>query len=177
LTDFNCKQNYKIDYKLQQHPINKRLGFLLKTLKLSARAFSESIGEKPTITQNYVGTRNSMPGADYLEKVLKQFDSINPGWLLMGEGEPFKDSSNSTTTQTNISGDRNNIASGKNDKGIHKNYGLSNCEKERDSLKAQLDKAQREIELLIGQVKMQETIIQGKDQLLEILRDSNNRTN
>jgi hypothetical protein len=179
LTAYSCKLLHKIDYKLQQHPINERLSFLLKTLKLSARAFSESIGEKPTITQNYVGTRNSMPGADYLEKVLKQFDSINPSWLLMGEGEPFKEGSVPTQNQTSISGKKNTVAvaNGKNGTATTNNYNLADCEKERDAFKAQLDKALREIELLTGQLKMQETIIQGKDQMLDLLRGGFTRPN
>jgi len=162
---------------LQQHPINERLSFLLKTLKLSARAFSESIGEKPTITQNYVGTRNSMPGADYLEKVLKQFDSINPAWLLLGDGEPFKDGTALAQNQTTISGDGNNVAGGKNGKAIQKNYGLSDCEKERDILKAQLDKAQREVELLTGQLQTKDALIASKEETIDLLKAAFNRPN
>ena len=74
---------------MQQLSINQRLNFLLKHFNISARAFSEMIGETPTKTQNYVGVRNSMPGADYLEKILLHFDSINPLWLLTGKSEPF----------------------------------------------------------------------------------------
>jgi hypothetical protein len=162
---------------LQQHPINERLSFLLKTLKLSARAFSELIGEKPTITQNYVGTRNSMPSADYLEKVLKQFDSINPAWLLLGDGEPFKDGATPTQNQTSISGNRNIVASGKNGKAVQKNYVLADCEKERDTYKAQLDKAQREIELLTGQLQTKDALIASKEETIDLLKAAFNRPN
>jgi hypothetical protein len=75
-----------------------------------------------------------MPSADYLEKVLKQFNSINPAWLLMGDGESFKDGATTAQNQTNILGDRNIVASGKNGKAIQKNYGLPECEKEKDFL-------------------------------------------
>jgi hypothetical protein len=160
-----------------QHPIDERLNFLLKTLKISARAFSELLGEKPTITQNYVGTRNSMPGADYLGKVLKHFDSINPAWLLIGQGSPFKDSSTPIQSKTNISGDRNNVASEENGKVIQKNYGLSDCEKERETLKAQLDKAQREIELLTDQVHTKDALIAAKEETIDLLKAAINRPN
>jgi hypothetical protein len=162
---------------LQQHSINERLSFLLKTLKLSARAFSESIGEKPTITQNYVGTRNSMPGADYLEKVLKRFESINPAWLLMGDGEPFKDRGTSAQNQTTISSNRNIVASDENGKAIQKNYDLADCERERDVLRAQLDKAQREVELLTGQLQIKDALIASKEETIDLLKAAFNRPN
>ena len=43
-------------------------------------------------------------------------------------------------------------------------------EKERDGYRAQLDKTQREIELLTGQLKLKDTIIKGKDEMLDLLR-------
>ena len=178
LTAYHCKFLQEKDYKVQQHPINERLSFLLKTFQLSARAFSETIGEKPTITQNYVGTRNSMPGADYLEKVMMRFESINPIWLLTGNGEPFKDGAAPSQNQTNISGKKNavNVASG-NGTATTNNYNLSDCEKERDNYKTERDQARREIELLNGQLQMQATIIEGKDQMLDLLRGGFNRPN
>jgi hypothetical protein len=155
---------------MSQESINQRIKFLLENYKLSVRAFSELIGQKPANTQNYVGTRGSMPGADYLQSITEHFEEVNPAWLLNGKGKPFLTDA-PALTQTNISGKKNavNVASS-NGKTIQKNYELSDCEKEIDLLKAQLDKAQREIELLTGQLKMQETIIQSKDQMLDLLR-------
>jgi len=164
---------------MELKPINQRLKFLLQQLGVSARTFSEMIGEKSSNTQNYVGSRGSMPGADYLEKVLRHFESINPLWLLMGEGEPFKEGSTPTQNQTNISGKKNTVAvaNGKNGTATTNNYTLLDCEKERDTLRIQLDNAQREIELLNGQLQMQKTIIEGKDQMLDLLRGGFNRPN
>lgn len=159
-------------------PINQRLKFLLDKLGLSARAFSELIGEKSSNTQNYVGARSSMPGADYLEKVLRHFESINPIWLLMGEGEPFKEGNAPSQNQTNISGKKNavNVASG-NGTATTNNITLADCEKERDTLKIQLEKSQREVELLTGQVETQKSLIESKQQLLDFLRGGLNRPN
>jgi hypothetical protein len=164
---------------VQQHPINERLIFLLKSFQLSARAFSETIGEKPTITQNYVGTRNSMPGADYLEKVMKRFDSINPVWLLTGEGEPFKEGSAPTQNQTNISGKKNTVAVAGTNNGTAttNNYNLADCEKERDTLRIQFDNAQREIELLTGQLQTKDALIASKEETIELLKSAFNRPN
>ncbi|GAB3638254.1 hypothetical protein GCM10027422_38440 [Hymenobacter arcticus] len=152
---------------------------MLKSFQLSARAFSETIGEKPTITQNYVGIRNSMPGADYLEKVMKRFDSINPTWLLVGEGEPFKEGSAPNQNQTNISGKKNTVAVAGTNNGTAttNNYNLADCEKERDSLRAERDSLAKQVELLNGQLQMQKTIIEGKDQMLDLLKGGFNRPN
>ncbi|UOQ96648.1 helix-turn-helix domain-containing protein [Hymenobacter sp. 5317J-9] len=168
LTAFYCKFSTKKDFKVQQHPINERISFLLKSLKLSARAFSEMIGEKPTITQNYVGSRNSMPGADYLEKVLKHFESINPAWLLTGEGEPFlpgtQPTQNISTTKGkgNIIGQAIGTAIG--------NINLDDCKRE-------LASSQKELEHLRQQLELKDALLAAKDEMLTLLRGSHNRPN
>jgi hypothetical protein len=166
----------KLIPEMDQDTINQRLIFLVESLAQSARAFSENIGESPTNTHNYT-SGGRKPAPDYLKNMLLHYRNINAHWLMTGEGEAFKEEEAPAQNQTNISGNRNNVASGKNGKAIQKNYGLSECEKERDALRAQLDKAQREIELLIGQLQMQETIIKSKDEMLVMLRDGSNRPN
>ncbi len=120
-----------------------------------------------------------MPGADYLEKVLKRFESINPTWFLIGEGEPFKEGSVPTQNQTNISGKKNTVAVAGTNNGTAttNNYNLSDCEKERDAFKAERDSLAKQLELLQGQLQMQATIIEGKDQMLDLLRGGFNRPN
>jgi hypothetical protein len=109
--------------------------------KLSVRAFSELVGYKPANTQNYVGARGSMPGADYLQSITEHFEDVNPAWLLTGNSEPFKEGSTPTQNQTNISGTKNVVARGKGGKAILNNYSLADCEKERDTLRIQFDNA------------------------------------
>jgi hypothetical protein len=162
---------------MEQDTINQRLKFLVDKIGLSSRAFSELIGESPTNTHNYIGARQAEPRASYLTKVLSHFSNINPTWLMLGEGEPFKDGAAPTQNQTNISGSKNIVASGKGGKAILNNYSLADCEKERDTLRIQFDNAQREIELLTGQLQMQKTIIESKDQMLDMLRGGFNRQN
>ncbi len=160
-----------------QQTINQRVKFLLDKYQLSVRGFSELIGQKPANTQNYVGARASMPGADYLQSIVEHFEDVNPVWLLTGRGEPFLDGSAPTQNQTNISGSKNIVASGKGGKAIQNNYTLADCEKERDTLRADLDSLAKQVELLNGHIKMQETIIQGKDEMLDLLRGGFNRPN
>jgi len=118
-----------------------------------------------------------MPGADYLEKVLKQFDSINPAWLLLGDGEPFKSGDVPAQNQTTISGDGNNVASGKNGKAIQKTYNLSDCEKERDTYKTELDKAQQQVEHLQAQLATKDALIASKEETIDLLKAAFNRPN
>jgi hypothetical protein len=156
---------------VQQHPINQRISFLLHSLQLSARAFSEAIGEKPTITQNYVGTRNSMPGADYLEKVLKHFESINPVWFLTGEGEPFISGSDAPQTHATLPS-KKPTASLAGGKSTQNSYSLNDCEKERDIYKAERDSLTKEVGLLRDQLAMKDQLIAVKDEMLTLLRKS-----
>lgn len=162
---------------MSQLTINQRIKFLLDNYKLSIRVFSELIGQKPANTQNYVGARESMPGADYLQSITEHFEDVNPVWLLTGKGEPFKEGSAPTQNQTNISGSKNIVASGKGGKAILNNYGLAECEKERDGLRAQLDKAQREVELLTGQLQTKDALIASKEETIELLKAAFNRPN
>lgn len=162
---------------MSQQTINQRVKFLLDKYQLSVRAFSELIGHKPANTQNYVGARGSMPGADYLQSIVEHFEDVNPVWLLTGKGEPFKEGSAPTQNQTNISGKKSTVAIASNGNATTNNYNLTDCEKERDGYKAQLDKAQREIELLTGQLELKDTIIKGKDEMLDLLRGGFNRPN
>lgn len=162
---------------MSQESINQRIKFLLDKYKLSVRAFSELIGQKPANTQNYVGARGSMPGADYLQSITEHFEEVSPVWLLTGRGNPFLTDA-PTLTQTNISGKKNavNVAGG-NATQTNNNYTIADCEKERDSLRAQLDKAQREVELLTGQLQTKDALIASKEETIELLRVSYNRPN
>jgi hypothetical protein len=56
-------------------------------------------------------------------------------------------------------------------------YNLSDCEKERDILRAERDSLAKQLELLNGHIKMQDTIIKGKDEMLDLLRGGFNRPN
>ena len=146
---------------------------------ISARTFSELIGEKSSNTQNYVGARNSTPGADYLEKVLRHFETVNPAWLLLGEGEPFKEGTPPTQTQTNISGKKNTIAVAGTNNGTAttNNYNLADCEKERDTYKAQLDIAQNENKSLRDQLARADKLAASQQDMLDFLRGGLNRPN
>ena len=139
---------------MAQSTINERLKILIDALGMSARAFSSAIGSGDTNTRNYLD-RGSKPGADYLEKIVRRFETVNSVWLLTGEGELFLPNSEETsepraTYQNNVSG----IAqTGKNSKATQNNFNLDDCKKD-------LHAAQKEIALLTSQLADKERIIQ-----------------
>lgn len=110
-----------------------------------------------------------MPGADYLEKVLKHFESINPVWFLTGEGEPFISGSSNPQTLEAITGRKPSVST-TGGKGTHSNYSISDCEKERDIYKAERDSLTKEVGLLRDQLAMKDQLIAVKDEMLTLLR-------
>jgi transcriptional regulator with XRE-family HTH domain len=162
---------------MTQETIGQRLKFLMDSLDLKVRTFASALDVSETNIRNYI-SKDSKPSSDILERIVQQYPMISALWLLTGEGEPFKEGAAPAQNQTNISGKKNNVAvAGGDAKTIQNNYNLSDCERDRDAFKAQLDKALREIELLTGQLQMQATIIEGKDQMLDLLRGGFNRPN
>jgi hypothetical protein len=140
---------------MEQRPINQRLTFLLQSLKMSARTFSEAIGESPTNTQNYVGSRNAEPRASYLENVLRHFTLINPLWLLTGEGRPFlPDEEEAADIIQVLTSPQNkgNVIGTNNGTATVTNTTLADCEKD-------LKVANEKIALLTSQVADKERII------------------
>lgn len=154
-----------------QTTIAERLNFLIGHYKMSVRAFSSAIGATDTNTRNYID-RGSKPNSEYLEKLLRRFNDINPSWLLLGEGEPFLPGTSTTTNTANI----------KNNSGIGINNGnatitLEACQRELENMRRDAASYQREIELLKGQLETKDNLIASKDELLTFLRGGFNRPN
>jgi hypothetical protein len=152
-----------------QTTINERLKFLLEHYNLSARNFGRAIGVPENNTQNYLGPKGSIPKADYLERVLRHFQSINPSWLLLGEGEPF------TTILVESKGDiQIQSQNQKKNRGHIINhtgngpavYSLEDCQRERDQWKAAYDALEREVTLL-------KKTIQDKDHIISLYQSQN----
>jgi hypothetical protein len=154
-----------------EKPINQRIKFLLESLSLSARDFSRAIGVPDNNTQNYLEPRFAQPKADYLEKVMLHFGSINPIWLLTGNGEPF--TGEAPTAPVNIN-NRKNKGPVQNNTGSHatitNNVNLEACQRDLEASKKEAAAYQREIALLQGQLK-------DKEEIITLLRATYNRPN
>jgi hypothetical protein len=151
-----------------EKPINQRIKFLLETLSLSARDFSRAVGVPDNNTQNYLEPRFAQPKADYLEKVMLHFESINPVWLLTGKGEPF--SPGTTPSTTNNAHIKNNSGIGINNGTATQHITLEACQRELEIMKRDAASYQREIELLKGQ-------LEDKNEIITLLRANNSRLN
>ncbi|WP_460500194.1 hypothetical protein [Hymenobacter agri] len=146
------------------------------------RAFSEAIGDSSSNTNNYIGSRQTEPKPEYLSKVVNHFRNVNAHWLLTGEGEPFVSSPPTGTTQTGnfnqagssnkqvIKGNKGGIVGGSIGKAEQTNIVLSECERQRDAYKAEVD-------FLRQQLAMKDQLIEAKEEMLTLLRGSRNRPN
>lgn len=156
---------------MAQTTVNERLKFLIESLGVSARKFSELVGESYSNMNNYVSERQSMPPASLLEKILIHFESINPKWLLTGQGEPF--TGEAPTPPVNIN-NRKNKGPVQNNTGSHatitNNVKLEDCQRDLEASKKEAAAYQREIALLEGQLK-------DKEEIITLLRATYNRPN
>jgi len=164
---------------MPQTTIGQRIKFLIESENISVRKFAQTLDVAETNIRNYLD-KGTKPSSDALEKIVRSFPRTNIVWLVTGEGEPFLSESDTGTTQTGnfnqagtsnkqtIKGNKGNIQTG--DGSTQTNLTLADC-------KNDLDKAQREIEYLRGQLKMQETVLAAKDETITLLRASFNRPN
>jgi len=75
--------------------INDRIAQLIPHLSPNKNAFSRSMGyHYNSLIENIVGKRQSKPGFDFLNALMKTYPQVNFTWLLTGEGEMFTKSEN-----------------------------------------------------------------------------------
>lgn len=168
---------------MAQTSVNERIKFLIDSLGVSTRKFSELVGESYSNMNNYVSERQSMPPASLLEKLLIHFENLDPKWLIAGIGKPFPEGALQTPTihQTQKK-TKGSTVIGTNHGDVITN--IEECRKERDTYKNELEMVrrdaasyQREIELLKGQLETKDNLIASKDELLNFLRGGFNRPN
>ena len=144
---------------------------------MSARSFSRALGVADNNTQNYISQNPALPKADYLEKVLTHFQSINPAWLLTGNGEPFLSHppEMSNENKPTIKKTKGNIQS--NSGQTVNNITMADCEKDLLACRAELEASKNEIKLLRDQLALQASLVAAKDETITLLRASYNRPN
>jgi len=69
--------------------IDKRLKLLLENERLTSSQFAKIVGYMPSSISHILSGRNK-PGFDFIQEILKKFDTINPEWLILGRGEIYK---------------------------------------------------------------------------------------
>jgi hypothetical protein len=155
---------------MEQDSVNQRIKFLIEQKALSARAFSEAIQESPTNTHNYTGKRNSMPGADYLEKILLHFEDVNAHWLLTGQGAPFlfPPPAMNNETKATIKKTKGNVQA--NSGQTVNNITMEDCQRDLAICRAELEASRNEIKLLREQLEIKDSLVAAKDETINALR-------
>jgi hypothetical protein len=75
-----------------ENTINQRVNQVISALKISKTDFATKANMPYQTLINIIGERQTKPSYEAIEKILTNFDNINPDWLLVGRGEMFKDS-------------------------------------------------------------------------------------
>lgn len=78
-------------------PVKDRLKKFLKHEGISERRFASLIG----VSSSYVSSMSQSLQPDKLQRIIMQFPDLNAGWLMTGEGDMLK--SSTQNTQTSIS--------------------------------------------------------------------------
>jgi hypothetical protein len=168
---------------MADNTINQRLKILIEALGLSVNAFGEAIGVPGTTTRNYL-VRGTNPKSDFLAKVARRFEQVNPIWLFTGEGDMLTDGAKNEghTTQTGnfnqagtsnkqtIKGNKGNIQTSTGNGNILNNFTLEDCKRD-------LETAQREIEHLRSRLQDKEELLKSKDDTIKLLRGTFDRPN
>lgn len=83
--------------------LKDRISKVIDDLKLSKNQFAISIGTSSAMISKITKSDVNF-GVDILEKIISEYPSLNPGWLLTGIGEPWlKMPSNFTSLDTSLS--------------------------------------------------------------------------
>jgi hypothetical protein len=140
-----------------QTTLAQRLNFLLKHFNLSARKFSRAIGVPENNTQNYLGENATIPKADYLERVVLYYGSINAHWLLTGDGDPFVEVDEDGAAEPKL-----HYQKVKNNAGnlVGANHGTSTQTMGAAGNEEKLKSLEREVQLLNAQLHEKERYIQ-----------------
>ena len=69
-----------------------RLKQLLQHLDMSAAEFADSIGVQRSSISHILSGRNN-PGLEYIQKILRSYPQVNPDWLVTGNGNMTRESS------------------------------------------------------------------------------------
>lgn len=70
--------------------INDRVKLIIEREQMSVKEFAESINITDATIKHIINGRNN-PSYDVMQKILSRYPYINSSWLLMGEGEMYKE--------------------------------------------------------------------------------------
>lgn len=65
---------------------------------MKAAQFADIMGIQRSSVSHILSGRNK-PGFDFIQKFLTKFPSVNPDWLILGKGKPFREMNAQNTRQ------------------------------------------------------------------------------
>ncbi len=74
-----------------------RLLAVIQSENLTSKQFADEVGILPGTVSNIVSGRNK-PSLDVMQKILKQYPQISSDWLILGEGQMYRQKSDSQPT-------------------------------------------------------------------------------
>lgn len=88
-----------------QTSINERIKFIIEEEESGVNSrFAKKIGVSSSVVSNYMpeGERKGEPSFSILQRILEAYPQISINWLVTGEGKPFKEPTEITTSYTNM---------------------------------------------------------------------------
>ncbi|GAA3953742.1 hypothetical protein [Hymenobacter algoricola] len=140
--------------------INERLKILVNTLDLKIRTFSHEINVSEATTRNYLD-RGSKPSSEYLEKIVRRFERVNPIWLLTGDGEILlnQTAEERAIYNTSKNGSVNSIGTNHGTASQSHSSGMAAGEKPPGDLEVENERLRQENSRLLSQLADKERII------------------
>lgn len=81
--------------------INDRVKLIIEREQMSVKEFAESINITDATIKHIINGRNN-PSYDVMQKILSRYPYINSSWLIMGEGEMYKEGVSRENTDSNF---------------------------------------------------------------------------
>lgn len=81
--------------------LNKRVLSVMEAMKLSKSAFALALDiSLPVLT--HISSGRNKPGLELIQKVLSNFPSISPDWLVLGNGNMYREEAKSVDLSSEI---------------------------------------------------------------------------
>ena len=87
--------------------MTERIQQLINDKKLSATQFSDEIGIQRSSLSHVLSGRNK-PSLDFMLKIKTRFPDVNLDWLLLGEGQMYKEEKDTEDRIIDFAGEVNN---------------------------------------------------------------------
>lgn len=78
--------------------MREKLLNLMKEENLTSSRLAELLGIQPSGISHILKGRNN-PSLDFIQKILRRFPQVNPDWLILGEGEMYRQQSETDSAQ------------------------------------------------------------------------------